>query len=138
MYRQVLLQSHQRDLQRILWRSPSGEIQSFRLNTITYGLASAPFSAIRCLHQLAEEHKLTLPQAHSIILRDFYVDDLISGDDDAERLKTLIKNITKILQSGGFELHKWNSNDISILNDHNDEDTESVSFDQEVNTLGLI
>lgn len=138
MYRQVLLQPHQRDLQKILWRSPSGEIQSFRLNTITYDLASAPFSAIRCLHQLAEEHKLTLPQAHSIILRDFYVDDLISGDDDAERLKTLIKNITKILQSGGFELHKWNSNDISILNDHNDEDTESVSFDQEVNSLGLI
>lgn len=138
MYRQVLLQQSQRDLQRIVWRSPSGKLQSFRLNTITYGLTSAPFSAIRCLCQLAEEHKITFPQANQVILRDFYVDDLISGDKDKEQLKVLIRDITKILQSGGFELHKWNSNDVSILNDNDNEATESVSFDQEVNTLGLI
>lgn len=137
MYRQVLLQPHQRNLQRIVWRSSAGKIQVFRLNTVTYGLASASFSAIRCLHQLAEEYKCTLPQACLMILRDFYVDDLISGDDNLEQLKASIKDVTKILQGGGFELHKWNSNDKSILNANHKGVTESVSFDQEVNTLGL-
>lgn len=41
IYRQILLHEGQRDLQRILWRKNFGEIQAFRLNTITYGLASA-------------------------------------------------------------------------------------------------
>lgn len=53
-------------------------------------------------------------------------------------MNALIKDITRILQSGGFELHKWSSNDTSIFNDNNKELTESVFFDQKVNTLGLI
>lgn len=45
MYRQILIHNDDRDYQRILWRFSMDEpIQEFRLNTVTYGLACAPFS----------------------------------------------------------------------------------------------
>lgn len=50
MYRQVNLRENQRDLQWILWRPDSNLlVREYRLNTVTYGLASAPFLAIRAL-----------------------------------------------------------------------------------------
>ncbi|XP_011169968.1 uncharacterized protein LOC105202970 [Solenopsis invicta] len=106
MYRQILLNVDQRDLQRILWRTTSGQIQAYRLNTVTYGLASAPFLAIRCLHQLAIEHKDTLSEASAAILQNFYVDDLITSGNDLNQLKTLKEDVTRILRGGGFEMHK--------------------------------
>jgi len=138
MYRQILLQVDQRDLQRVLWRTLSGSIQAFRLNTVTYGLSSAPFLAIRCLFQLASECQSTFPEASRTIKRNFYVDDLITGGSNLTQLKTLKEDTTRILRSGGFELHKWNSNEPSILHDNDGEITETVNFEQEINTLGLI
>lgn len=70
MYRQVKLRDDQRDLQRILWRSESNQpIKIYRLNTATYGLATAPFLAIRCLHELAYKHAQELPIISDISLR---------------------------------------------------------------------
>ena len=54
MYRQIEVHPDDRDYQRIVWRnSPEDSIQDYRLTTVTYGTASAPFSATRCLKQLA-------------------------------------------------------------------------------------
>lgn len=50
MYRQILIQPEQRHLQMILWREQeSMPIKIFKLNTVTYGTASAPFLSTRCL-----------------------------------------------------------------------------------------
>lgn len=69
-----------RDLQRIVWRSdPEDELKTYQLNYLTYGTALAPFLAIRALHQVAFENSEMFPEACQIILRDFYVDDLIFG-----------------------------------------------------------
>ncbi|XP_029167435.1 uncharacterized protein LOC114937932 [Nylanderia fulva] len=54
MYRQIQLHRDDRDLQRILW-TEGDEVKEFQLNTVTYGLASAPYLAIRVLHQLAND-----------------------------------------------------------------------------------
>ncbi|XP_025262292.1 uncharacterized protein LOC112637249 [Camponotus floridanus] len=43
MYRQILVHPDDRDLQRILWRRQrTDDVQEYRLNTVTYGLAPAP------------------------------------------------------------------------------------------------
>lgn len=50
MYRQIEVHPEDQDLQRIFWReSAADELKAFRLNTVTYGLACAPFLAIRTL-----------------------------------------------------------------------------------------
>ena len=82
MYRQILIEPSQLPLQRILWRSdPSQELKTHELRTVTYGTASAPYIAKRCLKQLALESNLTHPEASRVIENDFYMDDLISGSE---------------------------------------------------------
>lgn len=51
MYRIWVSPEHQ-DYQRIVWRfSPAENIQDFGLRTLTYGISSAPFLALRTLKQ---------------------------------------------------------------------------------------
>ncbi|XP_017475257.1 PREDICTED: uncharacterized protein LOC108365671 isoform X2 [Rhagoletis zephyria] len=48
MYRQVVMHEDDRKYQYILWRSsPTEEVSTYQLNTVTYGMASAPYLAIR-------------------------------------------------------------------------------------------
>ncbi|XP_075223912.1 uncharacterized protein LOC142325765 [Lycorma delicatula] len=68
MYRKILIDKSQRDFQRIVWRNDlTDKIDTYRLKTVTYGTASAPFLAIRCLFQLAEEGKNLCPKASKSI-----------------------------------------------------------------------
>ncbi|XP_023247286.1 uncharacterized protein LOC111643521 [Copidosoma floridanum] len=80
MYRQILVDPRDRLYQQIFWFH-EGRIRTFELNTVTFGVSSAPFLAIRTIHQLAEDEKADFPKASAILKRDFYVDDLLSGAD---------------------------------------------------------
>lgn len=80
MYHQILVDEKDQDYQRIIFRrTPSSLIQDFKLKTVTFGVNCAPYLAIRTLHQLAEDLKSSFPLAHNILLRETYVDDVLSG-----------------------------------------------------------
>lgn len=67
MYRQLLISPEQRDYQRIFWRASLSEpLKEYRLNTVTYGLASSPYLACRTMRQLAEDEGDTYPLAKQI------------------------------------------------------------------------
>ncbi|XP_043470220.1 uncharacterized protein LOC122503658 [Leptopilina heterotoma] len=53
-------------------------LRTYQLNTITYGTASAPFLATRCLKQLAEDERGNFPKAGDAIRNDIYVNDLLT------------------------------------------------------------
>ncbi|XP_052740604.1 uncharacterized protein LOC128198559 [Bicyclus anynana] len=140
MYRQCLVDDAQRDLQLILWRDhPSEPMSVYRLNTVTYGTASAPFLSCRCLKQLASD--CANPHIQRIINEDFYVDDLITGDDDKHTLINYCEQTADVLQSGCFPLRKWlfnfNYNDAKTLG--SDSPSKMLSLGENVNskTLGL-
>ncbi|XP_011859403.1 PREDICTED: uncharacterized protein LOC105556903 [Vollenhovia emeryi] len=139
MYRQVNITERQRNLQRILWRSSSdGPVQAYTLNTVTYGIIAAPFMVIRALQQTAHNAHVSHPDAARVILRDFYVDDLLTGHDDLDQLRVLKDEITSVLKSGGFELAKWRSNEPTLFK-HDIEDAVRISpSEEEVKTLGLL
>lgn len=106
MYRQVTINENQRDLQLILWRdAPTLPLQIYKLNTVTYGTASAPFLACRCLKQLALE--CSDADVARIIQEDFYVDDLISGHSNATKLWEICRDTAEVLNSACFPLRKW-------------------------------
>jgi len=70
MYRQVWVNAEDRSLQRILWRkTPDQPITTYELNTLTYGMTSAPFLATRCLQQLIEDEAVNYPDGEEWILR---------------------------------------------------------------------
>ncbi|XP_058814206.1 uncharacterized protein LOC131678231 [Topomyia yanbarensis] len=65
MYRMVQVQPADQPLQKILWRDSSAEpIKIFQLTTVTYGTASAPYLATKCLQTLAE-----VANRHTLLLR---------------------------------------------------------------------
>lgn len=110
MYRQILIDNSQNRLQRILWRgNPNAPIDTYELLTVTYGTNSAPFLATRCIQHLAREHAAEYPLGSKCALRDFYVDDLLTGADidEVERVR---EEVVELLRFGHFELRKWSSN----------------------------
>lgn len=107
MYRQILVHSDDRDLQRILWRfSLDGPVEEYRLNTVTYGQSCASYLAVRCLRQLAIEGKVRYPMAPHALLNDTYVDDIITGANTVENARILQNQLYNLLHEGGFEAHK--------------------------------
>ncbi|XP_017461361.1 PREDICTED: uncharacterized protein LOC108354690 [Rhagoletis zephyria] len=68
MYRQILLHKDHQNYQRIVFRSsPSSPIRDYRLRTVKFGVNCAPFLAIRTLHQLSDDVKITYPLAVPIL-----------------------------------------------------------------------
>lgn len=141
MYRQVLINVDQRPLQLILWRSdPNSKIETFQLNTLTYGTAPASFLSTRCIKELSIECQNIDPEISQIIARDFYVDDLCTGGNSVDEVIHIKNRISEILLSGGFELRKFSSNNFDVVSNVNVEDNSIVSFGElhEYKTLGLI
>ncbi|UYV66657.1 hypothetical protein LAZ67_4002469 [Cordylochernes scorpioides] len=118
MYRQIRLHPDDIKYQTILWKDCKDlELQEYNLLTVTYGLACAPYLAIRTLHQIAHEVQVSNPRVSKIIREDFYVDDLQTGCPTVEDAKGLVQQLIVVLGSGGFVLRKWVSNETSIIED---------------------
>ncbi|XP_075159013.1 uncharacterized protein LOC142232177 [Haematobia irritans] len=116
MFRQIDVEVDHRRYQQILWRySPFDEFSIYELNTVTYGTASAPYLAIRVLHQIARDYESEYPQASKVLLLDSYVDDILSGADSFQNALTLHKDLCSILDKGGFMLRKWITNSDELL-----------------------
>lgn len=135
MYRQILVSSEDQNYQRILWRrDTSANFEHFKLQTVTYGTASAPFLATRAIKQLAHDNKQQYPETSLIIGRDFYVDDLMTGcDTEVEALK-LQQELDKICLSAGFKLRKWASNSSFVLNNIPSSEREIEPFEINMDT----
>ena len=99
MYRQFLVRPEDRKYQKILWRSASGETETYQLNTVTFGLSAAPYLAIRCLKQLAEDEDHRFPHAAQVLQRDFYVDDALTGADTKDEACALRTELAKLQSS---------------------------------------
>jgi hypothetical protein len=107
MYRQVWVHPDDRCLQRILWRkTPDQPITTYELSIVTYGTASAPFLATRCLQQLTEDEAINYPEAAKIARGGFYADDLITGTDDVDTALSLQQDLVDMLRKCGFTLRK--------------------------------
>nr|CAI5842476.1 unnamed protein product [Callosobruchus analis] len=116
MYRQILIQPNQRNLQLILWRTdPSLPLETYRLNTVTYGTKSAPYLATRCIQEIGISMKDSDPEISDVILNCFYVDDLLMGADTVADVVKVGLGVHRVLKDAGFELRKWNSNSKEIL-----------------------
>ncbi|XP_015186017.1 PREDICTED: uncharacterized protein LOC107071493 isoform X2 [Polistes dominula] len=125
MYRQIWIHPDDRKYQRIFWFH-NKQICTFELNTVTFGLVSAPFLAMRTIKQLAKDEGANYPLGAEILNRDLYVDDLITGADNVETLGKIRDQIIEILKRGGFNMRQWSSNFRPVLKNL---DTKNVDVD---------
>lgn len=103
-------------MQRILWRfQPSDEIKEYTLNTVTYGLACAPFLALRTLRQLADDEGERFPRGAEVLRRDVYMDDILAGSSTIENFMVIQRQLRALCEAGGFPLRKWSANRECLL-----------------------
>ncbi|XP_023312074.1 uncharacterized protein LOC111692343 [Anoplophora glabripennis] len=143
MYRGIRVADQDTNLQRILWRDiPNDPLQCITLVTVTYGTSAAPFLATRSLVKLADDYATDYPLAGNALRRDTYVDDILSGSDTLVGLAELKAQLNELLSLASFKLHKWVSNQKSVLCDTITSSTDKVDIhltdnDLSVKTLGF-
>ncbi|XP_029165685.1 uncharacterized protein LOC114936607 [Nylanderia fulva] len=107
MFRQIRVHSEDVDFQRILWRpTDDAPVEHFRLLTVTYGLAPAPYLAMRVLKQLALDEGFNYPAAVPILNESIYVDNTLFGADDMNLLNDTRIQLIELMRRRGFQLRK--------------------------------
>ncbi|GBM55270.1 hypothetical protein AVEN_272341-1 [Araneus ventricosus] len=136
MYRMINIDESQRKLQRILWKEDVNKpIKMYQLNTVTYGMVSAPYLAMRTLKQISIDEGKNFPVAASDLCNDFYMDDVLSGANTLEAAKTLQHHLIDILKTAQMSLHKWCGNTSELI-PTTEKEYEFSSAD-EIKTLGI-
>ena len=137
MFRQIGVRAEDQDWQRILWRAePSAEVREYRLTSVTYGTASAPYLVLRVLRQLAEDERDRFPLGSQVIRDHSYVDDILAGGDTLKQTWEVRQQLEGILRSGGFPLDRWASN-IPNLGDDAARETSLFQESEIHGALGL-
>lgn len=143
MYRQIVVDQPDADMQRIVWRPTANEsMKVYRLTTVTYGTASAPYLAVKSLQTLANLERERFPQGAEVAMNCFYVDDVLAGADSIADCLETQRQIIQLLASGGFVLRKWVSNCEDILAqvpaDHRERQLPlTIDESTSVKTLGI-
>lgn len=143
MFRQILVAPEDRDLQRIWWRpTPEQPVVPYRLNTVTYGTACAPYLANRVLLQLAQDEGRSFPLAAPVLESSVYVDDILFGANSLAELQECGRQLKSLLRAGGFETHKWTANHVHLLREmaqaeRDGSAVKSLGEDNPVRVLGI-
>ena len=141
MFRQINLDPEDRNYQRIVWReNPNEPLRDYRITTVSFGTKPAPYLATRTLQQLADDEMHCYPRAAEIVKRDFYIDDLMTGCETETEAIPLREQLSKLLESGGFDLRKWTSNSENVLKTIPEEKRASIfqiDFDESTKALGI-
>ncbi|CAB0036794.1 unnamed protein product [Trichogramma brassicae] len=139
MYRQILVDERDVDLQRIVWIDENSNETHWQLKTVTYGTRAAPYLAVRSLLQLVTDEGHSFPSAIDSLTKGRYVDDIFGGADSDEQLKHVAQDLTNLCLAGGFPLAKWSSNSESFRADLPDSNSSTtISLDDcKAKVLGL-
>ncbi|CAG9137751.1 unnamed protein product [Plutella xylostella] len=138
MYRCVQIAPEDRKYQHILWReSPDEPVRLYELKTNTYGLRSAPYIAVRTLHQLAQDEESKYPNAARVLRQGFFVDDLLWSCSSFDEACALQDELMSLLKCGGFDLRKWASNCPELLTRMQTELRSAINFEDDTLSSSL-
>ncbi|XP_053597480.1 uncharacterized protein LOC128668441 [Microplitis demolitor] len=141
MYRQIRVHPVDTKYQKIIYRNgPQASINTYTLDTVTYGTASASHLAVRSLHQLAKDEGHLYPLAATVLMRDFYVDDVLTGANSLTEAALLRDQLNELLKKGGFNLRKWASSSPALISNYPEHPTSthmSLNLEATVKTLGI-
>ncbi|XP_015608552.1 uncharacterized protein LOC107274207 [Cephus cinctus] len=133
MYRQILVAPKDRDCLRFLWRSDSAEdVQEWRLTRVVFGMAPAPYLALRTIQKVIQDYGTSFPLAAEALSHETYVDDILTGADTLEEAVEKKKQLISLLKCGQFELHEWMANNEALVSEENTEGQRSILSHQDI------
>ena len=123
MFHQVKVNPQDTDALRFLWW-PEDDLKKepidCRMLVHLFGATSSPSTAAFALslrHTVELFGKEYSPEAVNVVLRNFYVDDMLMSTDSMKDGIQLANEVKEMLSRAGFDLHKWSSNCEDILNE---------------------
>jgi len=136
MFSQVRVDEKDRDSFRFLWH-PNHDLSQppvdYQMCAHTFGATSSPSVAAFALRKTARDTlSNACPETVNTVIRNFYVDDLCVSCSNPDRAVELVKQLCDLLDSGGFKLTKFLSNNKQVLSCIPQEDLASsvVNLDQ--------
>ena len=119
MFLQVKVPEDDRDSLRFLWwpdRDTKGEPETYRMTSHLFGGTWSPSVCTYALQKTAKDNASDFePHLVDTVLRDFYVDDCLKSVPADREAITIATELPRLLQRGGFRLHKWLSNSTEVL-----------------------
>ena len=143
MFHQVHVNPEHRDLLRFLWwekNDLSKDLVDYRMTVHLFGATSSPSCANFALKQTANDFEGEYgEQAANFMRNDFYVDDGLKSVATAASAVELVKNVKAMCHQGGFNLHKFLSNNKEVIKNIPESDrAEGVKeIDLDLDTLPL-
>ena len=105
------------DVLRFLWidslRDNPGLVL-YRFCRVVFGVYASPFLLNATLKHHISQYQAD-PEFVENLLNSFYVDDLVTGEQNLGRCLSLYQKSKKCLSEGGFNLRKWISNSPKLL-----------------------
>ena len=143
MFHQVRVNPEHRDLLRFLWwegNDLSKDPVDCRMTVHLFGATSSPSCANFALKQAANDFEGEYGgEAANFIRNDFYVDDGLKSVSTVTSAIELVNNVKAMCHQGGFNLHKFMSNNKDVIKCIPDSDrAEGVKeIDLDLDTLPL-
>ena len=109
---QIKVDPRDRDALRFLWYEnlDSRTVVQYRFTRVIFGSGPSAYIPGATLKMHVSQYADKYPSTTDELLKNIYVDDIQSGGDHKDELVKFKKEATKIMEDGGFHLHKWHSN----------------------------
>jgi len=117
---QVGLNQKDRDATRFLWlKDPTQpvtehNIQAYRFCRVPFGIVCSPFLLAATVQHHLSQSTRTSPVAEQI-LSNLYVDNVITGVDDAAAAEPFYREAKQLFQSASMNLRDWASNEQEFI-----------------------
>ncbi|GFR22547.1 integrase catalytic domain-containing protein [Trichonephila clavata] len=139
---QISLAPKDKDVVRFLIDNGENSVNVYRFNRVLFGVNASPFLLAATIKTHIEKYVEKYPDTVRILDHCFYVDDLVTGEDDVESAFDLSSTAAKIMSDAGMNLRKWISNDCRLMKQWQLEHFDHLNMDDFVNhphrVLGLL
>ena len=116
----IEISEEHRDFLRFLWFDVSSEddynFLVFRFAKVVFGVTSSPFLLNGTIRHHLNKYVAQNLQLIAKLLRDIYVDDVLSGVETVEEGLSFYCEVKKIMLKAGFNLRKWITNSQELEN----------------------
>lgn len=116
MFLQIRIRPDDQNVFRFLWQSsPEKPLKICAMQSLIFGATCSPFIAQYIKNKNALKFQDLYPEACDVIVNNFYMDDCLHSCATETSAIKLVHDITEIHKQGGFEITRWSSNSVKVL-----------------------